>query len=188
MDKIIYLVIHCTATVNGHELTSDDICRMHLGPLHNKDGSFIYKGVHYPNLSSLPNEFIGGISIKSLVGRGWKQVGYTLMFHLDGRRETLVGYDDDEWISSGEITNGATGINSKSRHIVYVGGLDNKMKPKDTRTEAQRLMLEREVLDTIKYHPDIKILGHNQVANKACPCFDVPKWLENIGIDKKNIY
>ncbi|MFA6729078.1 MAG: lysozyme, partial [Prevotella sp.] len=28
----------------------------------------------------------------------------------------------------------------------------------------------------------VKIIGHNQVAAKACPSFDVKMWLKSIGI------
>ena len=78
------------------------------------------------------------------VGRGWRQVGYTDMFLLDGTVERLVDNNEDDIIDSWEITNGVAGINSVSRHIVYVGGLDaTGNKPKDTRTVAQRSALEK---------------------------------------------
>ena len=56
-------------------------------------------------------------------GRGWKQVGYTDMFHLDGSVERLVQNNEDANVDPWELTNGAAGFNSVSRHIVYVGGL-----------------------------------------------------------------
>ena len=55
-------------------------------------------------------------------GRGWQQVGYTDMFHLDGTVERLVANNEDANVDPWEITNGAKGYNSTSRHIVYVGG------------------------------------------------------------------
>lgn len=42
-------------------------------------------------------------------GRGWKQVGYTDMFHLDGTVERLVENNEDARVDPWEITNGAKG-------------------------------------------------------------------------------
>ena len=73
-----------------------------------------------------------------------------------------------------------------SRHIVYAGGVDtdNVQKAKDTRTPAQKEALKRYVLDFHRKHPTVKIVGHNQLAAKACPSFDVPQWLKSIGINQ----
>ena len=119
-------------------------------------------------------------------GRGWKQVGYTDMIHLDGRVERLVKNNEDANVDPWEITNGAKGYNAISRHIVYVGGVDanDVKKARDTRTPKQKEALKRYVLDFQKRFPKVKIIGHNQVANKACPSFDVPKWLKEIGISQ----
>ncbi len=51
MAKLKYLVLHCTATPEGREVTSADIRRMHLSP------------------------------VSAAGGRGWKQVGYTDLIH-----------------------------------------------------------------------------------------------------------
>ena len=109
------------------------------------------------------------------------------MIHLDGRVERLVNNNEDAWVDPWEITNGAKGYNAVSRHVVYVGGVDanNRKKAKDTRTAAQKEALKKYVLDFHKKFPRVKIIGHYQVANKACPSFDVPKWLKEIGIDQK---
>ena len=115
-------------------------------------------------------------------GRGWKQVGYTDMFHLDGSVERLVENNEDAWVDGWEITNGAKGYNAVSRHIVYVGGCDKKMKPKDTRTQAQRDALKAYVLDFHRRHPKVRIVGHCDLAAKACPSFNVAAWLKEIGI------
>lgn len=116
-------------------------------------------------------------------GRGWKQVGYTDLFHLDGTVERLVANNEDANVDNWEITNGAAGYNSISRHIVYAGGVDVRTrKPKDTRTPAQREALKRYVLEFHRKHPTVKIVGHCQLAATACPSFDVPRWLEDIGI------
>lgn len=122
-----------------------------------------------------------------LKGRGWDRLGYSDMIHLDGKLENLTKYNDNDQVEAHEVTWGATGINSISRHIVYVGGVDNKLKPKDTRTTGQKQTLEKYVKDAIKKYPWIKIAGHNQFAAKACPSFDVPNWCKSIGISDKNI-
>lgn len=157
MNKLELLVIHCTATPEGREVTSDEIRRWHTAP-------------------------------KSKGGRGWKQVGYSEMIHLDGTIEELVPYNDNQIVDAWEITNGASGINSRSRHIVYVGGTDKSGKAKDTRTEAQKKALEMYVKAHTTLQPQWKIAGHRDFAPKACPSFDVQKWCESINVQEKNIY
>lgn len=118
-------------------------------------------------------------------GRGWSQVGYTDMIHLDGRVERLVDNNEDAVVDPWERTNGARGYNSLSRHIVYVGGMDRDGKtPKDTRTDAQRKALETYVRDFHARHPHVRIVGHKELSAKACPSFDVPSWLRSIGINQ----
>lgn len=105
------------------------------------------------------------------------------MVHLDGRVERLVDNNEDAQVDTWEVTNGAAGYNSVSRHIVYVGGCDLHMQPKDTRTIAQLEALKRYVLDFHRRFPQIRIVGHHDLnAGKACPSFDVSKWLREIGI------
>lgn len=146
-----YLVIHCTATPEGREVTANQIRRWHT--------------------SSPPR------------GRGWKQVGYTDLLHLDGNWERLVPNNENGYVEGFEITNGARGYNGKSRHIVYAGGVEKNGKtPKDTRTLAQENALKNYVLKFHKAHPTVRIIGHNEIAAKACPSFDVQKWLKSIGI------
>lgn len=149
--KLQYLVIHCTATPEGRDITSADIRRMHC--------------------SAPP------------VGRGWSQVGYTDMIHINGTVERLVKNNDDAFVDGWEITNGVEGMNSVCRHIVYVGGVARDGRTaKDTRTPGQLASLTAFVKKFHSKFPDVKIVGHNQFSNKACPSFDVPKWLTSIGI------
>lgn len=121
-------------------------------------------------------------------GRGWKTVGYSDMILLDGTLINLVPYNEDENIDKWEITNGVAGINSISRHVVYVGGTDKQLKAKDTRTIEQEDTLRSYVLNTIRLHPEILIAGHNQFAKKDCPSFNVPAWCTVIGVPLNNIY
>ena len=153
MAGLKYLVLHCTATPGGREVTGADIRRWHTSPV-------------------------------SAGGRGWKQVGYTDLIHLDGRVERLVGNNEDANVDPWEITNGAKGYNSVSRHVVYAGGCDSSMNPKDTRTPAQLKAMEAYVKDFHRRFPGVRIIGHNELAAKACPSFDVQKWLKSIGINQ----
>lgn len=152
MAKLLRLVLHCTATPEGRPVTSNDIRKWHTDPV-------------------------------SRGGRGWKQVGYTDMIHLDGKVERLVQNNEDANVDPWEITNGVKGYNGTSRHIVYVGGVAKDGKtPRDTRTPQQLQAMAEYVKDFHRRFPDVKIVGHNELAAKACPCFDVQKWLREIGI------
>lgn len=154
MQKLKYLVLHCTATPEGREVSSSDIRHWHTDP--------VSKG-----------------------GRGWKQVGYTDMIHLDGKVERLVKNNEDANVDPWEITNGVAGKNSVSRHVVYVGGVGKDGKTaKDTRTPQQLKAFEEYVKDFHKRFPSVRIVGHNELAAKACPSFDVKKWLKQIGINQ----
>ena len=102
-----------------------------------------------------------------------------------GGVERLVNNNEDAQVDPWEVTNGAKGYNSVSRHIVYAGGVAKDGKtPKDTRTGCQKKALEKYVKDFHRRFPDVRIVGHNELAAKACPSFDVQKWLKEIGINQ----
>lgn len=119
---------------------------------------------------------------KSKGGRGWKQVGYSDVIHLNGGVENLVAHNEDQWVDPWEVTNGAAGYNSTSRHVVYVGGCASDGKtPKDTRTPVQKEALKKYVKAFLRQHPDADVVGHNELnKGKACPSFDVKAWLKTI--------
>ena len=104
---------------------------------------------------------------------------------MDGKVERLVDNNEDAEVDPWEVTNGAKGYNSVSRHIVYAGGLAKDGKTaKDTRTAAQLKAMTDYVQNFHERFPQIKIVGHRDLpgVNKACPSFDVAKWLKSIGI------
>lgn len=117
-----------------------------------------------------------------LGGRGWRQVGYSDMIHLDGKVENLVPYNTDDIVQPNEITNGAAGYNANSRHVVYVGGKGWNGTPMDTRTDKQKAALANYVKAFKAKYPNAKVVGHNELSDKACPSFDVRVWLKEIGI------
>lgn len=150
-DKLLYLIIHCTATPAGREVTSDEIRHWHTAPV-------------------------------EAGGRGWKQVGYADMIHLDGSLENLVPYNENNIVEPWEVTNGAAGYNGCARHVVLVGGCDANGIPEATFTADQYQTLAEYVVDFKQQHPDARIIGHNEIAPKACPCFDVQEFLSNYGV------
>ncbi|QQV91577.1 N-acetylmuramoyl-L-alanine amidase [Winogradskyella phage Peternella_1] len=119
--------------------------------------------------------------------RGWSKVGYSDMIHIDGTLENLIAFNQDDTVDNWEISNGASGFNGVARHVVYVGGSDKGMQPKDTRTSAQNLALEKYVKYMILRHPHIKVVGHNELSSKACPSFNVGNWLRGLQIPSKHI-
>jgi hypothetical protein len=105
------------------------------------------------------------------------------LIHLDGSIERLVDNNEDGNVDPWEITNGARGYNSISRHIVYSGGVGSDGKtPKDTRTAAQKQAMAGYVKEFHSRFPGVRIVGHNELAAKACPSFNVQTWLREIGI------
>jgi N-acetylmuramoyl-L-alanine amidase len=97
--------------------------------------------------------------------RGWSDIGYHYVIYRDG--QIAVGRDVD--IAGAHCA----GHNTFSIGVSYVGGCDENMKPKDTRTQEQKCaMLNLLVLMRATY-PGIKIVGHNYYdKGKACPSFD----------------
>ncbi|AHM62296.1 N-acetylmuramoyl-L-alanine amidase [Flammeovirgaceae bacterium 311] len=191
MGNADYLMLHCAATPEGRDVQPQHIAQMHLGPCDIlKGGKYLgtkYNGRTYHNRAVLPEAIIGGVPIHKLNGRGWQQVGYRELIDIFGKVHILVDYNDDAWIQDNEITNGAAGWNHKTIHIVYAGGVDQNLKAKDTRTAKQREAMAALVCRYILHHPNIKVIGHNQVARKDCPSFDVPAWAKSLGLDPKNI-
>ena len=152
--KLEYLVLHCSATPEGREVTSAEIRHWHTDP--------------------------------KPAGRGWKQVGYSRLYHINGGVEQLVQNNNDDFVDDWEITNGVAGMNSVCQHWCYVGGMDEAMKkPKDSRSPMQQQSLRRDILAFHRQIPNVRIVGHNHFdKGKACPSFDVQAWLQKIGINQ----
>ena len=106
--------------------------------------------------------------------RGFHSIGYHYYITKDG-----VVYPCRPESEEGAH---ARHYNAHSIGICYEGGLDEKGKPADTRTPAQKASLEDLLYSLVLDYPDAEILGHRDLPNvhKECPCFDVKKWLSNI--------
>lgn len=72
------------------------------------------------------------------------------------------------------------GNNTGNIGICYIGGVDAKMKPKDTRTSAQKTSLRTLIRTYQERYPGIVIRGHRDwpKVQKACPSFDVAAWIK----------
>jgi hypothetical protein len=74
-------------------------------------------------------------------------------------------------------------VGATSRHIAYAGGVAaDGTTPCDTRTPQQKSALEHYVRDFVARFPGAAVVGHNELAAKACPSFDVQAWLRETGI------
>lgn len=130
MREITEIIIHCSATKEGHLFFAADIDRWHKA-------------------------------------QGWSGIGYHYVIDIDGKVET----------GRAEYQTGAhtKGHNANSIGICYIGGLDINGKPKDTRTPEQRKSLAELVARLKVKYPKATVHGHNEFANKDCPCFNVRK-------------
>lgn len=97
--------------------------------------------------------------------KGYKSVGYHYVILLDGTIET--GRPESE------VGAHTIGHNADSIGICYIGGLDANLKPKDTRTDAQKKALIKRVKKLKAKYQGATVHGHNEFANKACPSFNV---------------
>ena len=101
--------------------------------------------------------------------RGWAGIGYHFIIRRDGtleygREVTKVGAH-------------AKGHNARSIAVCLVGGVDADGKPEANFTDKQWVALERIVAALRLVWPAAEVIGHNEVARKACPSFDVQGWL-----------
>lgn len=72
----------------------------------------------------------------------------------------------------------AKGHNETSIGICLVGGIDDRGNPENNFTPEQWAELAKLVTDLQGRFGALKVIGHNEVAAKACPSFNVQKWLE----------
>ena len=97
---------------------------------------------------------------------GWKNPGYHIIVKRDGSAIELLSID--------KVSNGVRGFNSETINISYIGGIDEKGKPQDNRTEEQKETLLKILKQYKEIFPNAIIQGHRDFPNvkKACPSFD----------------
>lgn len=107
--------------------------------------------------------------------RGWDSIGY----HYVIRRNGQIEKGRDESIAGAHCR----GYNQSSIGVCCVGGVAEDGKtPEDTRTEEQKRALVQLVRTLKRKYPIATIHGHNEFAPKACPSFNVQKWLTEVYI------
>jgi N-acetylmuramoyl-L-alanine amidase len=104
--------------------------------------------------------------------RGFIDIGYHFVIYRNG--QICKGRSVDK------VGAHCEGHNARSIGVCYIGGCDRQMKPKDTRTQAQKDSLLKLLRQLKTDYPKAKIYGHNKYANKACPCFDAEKEYSNL--------
>lgn len=102
--------------------------------------------------------------------RGWNGIGYHYVVLLDG----TIEYGRSIYKQGAHVK----GENEGSIGICYIGGVESERGDdgdwiaKDTRTPEQKESLLLLIKTLKKIHPIATIHGHNEFANKSCPCFD----------------
>lgn len=103
---------------------------------------------------------------------GWRDIGYHYIITRSGR--VITGRDVK--------TAGAhePKVNATSIGVVLFGGFGSTPndEPEDNYT-VEQLHALRTLIDQLRQEHNItKVTGHNQYSNKACPGFNVPRWLD----------
>lgn len=119
-----------------------------------------------------PTQDIGAKEIREwhVKGCGWKDIGY----HFVIRRNGVV--EDGRPVE--QVGAHVAGHNANSIGICLVGGIDATGKPEANFTPEQWKALPRLLRVLKAQYPKATIHGHNEFAAKACPSFDVQKWLK----------
>ena len=139
MRNINEIILHCSATKEGEDVTIEEIDRWHRE-------------------------------------RGFRACGYHYVIYRDGTVRSGRALS--------QVGAHTIGHNTNSIVICYIGGLDSNGCPKDTRTDQQRDVMFALCKVLLKQFPNATIHGHNEYANKACPCFDVAEFTRELFSDK----
>ena len=148
MRPINRIILHCSASMEGIDLTGQDILRMHTNPVSQGGRGWKNPGYHY--VIRL-NGKVDQILPESRIANGVK--GYNAdsvhVCYIGGLMKKEQG----------------KGKSEKS--------LPAKLVPANTMTPKQRAAIVALLLDLHEKFPQAKLYGHNQLAAKACPSFKV---------------
>lgn len=113
--------------------------------------------------------------------RGWGDTpGYHYLIQRHGNIVQLL----DESKNS----NGVYAHNSNCINLAYIGGIDKDGKPHENLSDAQEHAMFDLIVSLTEKYPQAVVLGHRDFAGvkKACPSFDVKKWLSEYEPDLGN--
>ena len=121
-------------------------------------------------------------STENLIATGqarFGQVSYHYYIRRDGSIEAL-------------LPENVQGVHAKhynhcSLGVVYEGGLDEKGRCADTRTEAQKASMRSLLEELTEAYPEAHIIGHCELPHvaKACPCFIASKAYADLQPDNR---
>lgn len=150
MREIDHIIVHCSATAADDDITSSDIDKWHRA-------------------------------------RGWFGNGYHFVITRDGRVESeITGHRCRPLKKAGaHVGDCGRGWNARSIAVCLVGGVNNEGEAEDNFTEDQMQSLEIVLKMLQRVVADCKIMGHRDLIKqtnaspKACPSFDVSKFLKD---------
>jgi len=161
MKKLSYLIIVNTNTPGGIEITKADVIEHHTNPIH-LDGL----GLNRPRIDDL--------------------------ISLDGELINIIPESSPNDVDLWGISQGIDGLSGQAKYVAFVGGrTKDDEKEWDTRTKEQKETLEVYVQYHLLRNPDLIVIGLNQVPaldGVEMPHFNVPRWLEGMGVAEKNIF
>lgn len=107
---------------------------------------------------------------------GWKTPGYHYIIDAQGNITNAVAEDKiSNGVKASIIDADGVKVNATAINVCYIGGVDvtkQNLPPIDNRTAAQKLALINLLKTLRRRYPSVKIRGHRDFQNKACPCFD----------------
>lgn len=157
-NKLQLLIIHCSATREGKDVSAQRIYKLHTSP--KEKGGMGWKKAGYRDVIELDGKIV---NLHKYNNDSIVQVS-----------EITNGTYAYNRISANVCYIG--GMDSAYKHA------------KNTLTPQQDSALKQYVLTFIKLHPTCYVAGHNQFAYKNCPSFDVPTKCKEWGIPTKNIF
>ena len=102
--------------------------------------------------------------------RGFLDIGYHFVIRRNG---TIEDGRDVNQVGAHTV-----GQNETSVGVCLVGGVDDKLQPQANFTPQQMATLRKLLGDLKVLFPQAHVKGHRDFAAKACPSFDVKRWLD----------
>ena len=141
MRPITRIILHCSASLAGIDLTGQDILRMHTNPVSQGGRGWHNPGYHYViRLNGKVDQILPETRIANGV-KGYNQDSIHICY-IGGLMKKEQGKGNSE-----------------------------KSLPANTMTSKQRASIAALLHDLRIRYPTATLHGHNEFAAKACPCF-----------------